>query len=414
MKCLLTIGIVLCVLAKNVCALAQSPCDEWTAFPGSQENYAEVFGPVGDSLIVTGRFRPAPGDPRTEVLVWDGAKLRELPGIYGIVLAAVEYEGRLIVGGQLKIDPASEDYVNVAMLDGDTWKRMGSFASNYGSSVSEITVSNGKLFAAGLFTQYANWPRYTVAEWDGKDWNSIGIFDQPIYCSTSYKDQLVVGGRFTSVGGKAVSRIASWNGEAWFDLPGRPVDPLADVEYVRDFTVWNGRLVAAWDWYYRDARIGAWDGARWSLLASSPPYNGFNSRVLALASNGPRLFAAGEAWLGDSPYDDVRLLEWTGGQWRAVGARRDYFSTLAVLGDSLYSTSFKRIGGTEIVWTPERMRIRECIADYDCDGVVAFNDVSSYLTDYFARSPNANIDPYPSLNIRDLFYFITVYVTSCN
>ena len=49
-----------------------------------------------------------------------------------------------------------------------------------------------------------------IARWDGLAWQPIGVADAGYNALTTFRDNLVTGGMFTSMGGKVVNHVAGW------------------------------------------------------------------------------------------------------------------------------------------------------------------------------------------------------------
>jgi hypothetical protein len=160
------------------------------------------------------------------------------------------------------------------------------------------------LYAGGHFTKLGC---TGIAKWDGSSWFALGIgLNDDVHSLAVFDDgsgpALYVGGPFTSAGGAEANRIAKWDGTSWSavgsGLSG-PFSPVASAMRVFDdgsgpalhvggrFTTAGG--VAA-------NRVATWDGATWSALGSG--VIGFdNASVSALGvfddGHGPDLYVGG-------------------------------------------------------------------------------------------------------------------------
>jgi hypothetical protein len=155
--------------------------------------------------------------------------------------------------------------------------------------------------------------------------------------------ELVVGGRFSSVGGVSASNIAAWNGERWSPL-GSGV-PGSSSEPVHSLVVHGGLLFVAGSFpnlpdLPNDTidSIAAWDGDRWIAV---PPLSGAfaGTNVEAMISFQGELIIGGDIdRAGSTVVSNVAA--WNGSTWRAMGTLGNSASTprsFAVFQGSLYA-----------------------------------------------------------------------------
>ncbi len=213
---------------------------------------------------------------------WSGAEWLPLParfyGSYGqgVILALVEYDGELYVGGSIR---STEGVLvgHIARGDGTTFRPVnpggvwGLMSEPYGktdvSSVSKLTVIEGNLIVGGGFRQPAEnsfvWngdeivfsrfgsqgyyrPPFAlvahhegvascagetyVTRWSAGEWRFVGTLDQTLTALHVYRGEVFVGGRFTNVNGY-ISRYFARYGAAGLpaDADSDGVVSLADV-----------------------------------------------------------------------------------------------------------------------------------------------------------------------------------------
>jgi len=150
---------------------------------------------------------------------------------------------------------------------------------------------------------------------------------------------LIAGGAFTTAGGNAANRIASWNGTAWSAL-GSGMNAI-----VRALVVYDDCLIAGG--YFTTAGGGAaagvakWDGSSWSALGA-----GVNGTVFALAVYDGALIAGGNFTTAGGGAAS-RIAKWDGSSWSALGAGVDAnVYALKVIGSDLYvGGNFTTAGG---------------------------------------------------------------------
>ena len=145
----------------------------------------------------------------------------------------------------------------------------------------------------------------------GQNWNALGDgVDGPVNCLVVYKNQLYVGGMFTTAGGAPASNIARWDGEAWF--------PLASGTNgaVRTLFVHDGQLYVGGDFTSCDGLacsfVARWDGIGWSSFGS-----GLNGPVFSMTEYRRALYIGGDfTRAGSTPVN--RIAVWDGQAWRPV------------------------------------------------------------------------------------------------
>ena len=88
-----------------------------------------------------------------------------------------------------------------------------------GAALRVVELPNGNLVAA---YRDVSWFGSQVAEWDGSTWTALGTAtDQPIEAMLALPDgDLLIGGRFTTVGGVLAAGLARWRGGVWHAVPG--------------------------------------------------------------------------------------------------------------------------------------------------------------------------------------------------
>jgi len=179
------------------------------------------------------------------------------PGIgpdTGSIWALTEYAGDLIVAGSFTT--AGGLLVNnIARWDGSTWHPLGEDGSSGTNHVVHaLQQHNNDLFAGGLFTTAGGQTVNHIARWDGTAWHSIMVDKQIGVNSTvwdlqMFHNNVIAGGTFTTAGGQTVNRIAQWNGTTWqsFEVDGIVgVDgPFGANNSVLAMSTYNDDLIAA-------------------------------------------------------------------------------------------------------------------------------------------------------------------------
>ncbi len=183
----------------------------------------------GPALYAGGDFTTAGGNPANRVAKWNGQAWSALgsgPGNGSVVSLAVFDDSTwsgpaLYAAGGLSIPGG------VAKWDGTTWQPLGVGVN--GGPINALAVfddgsgSGPALYAGGAFTTAGGAAANRIARWDNGVWtplgsgitgnaiNSLALFDD----GTGNGPVLVAAGDFTSAGGQAANRMASWNGKQW-------------------------------------------------------------------------------------------------------------------------------------------------------------------------------------------------------
>jgi hypothetical protein len=218
---------------------------------------------------VIGGFRHYANATGPAVFMWTGGQWQTLGT--GMVFpndnsqgvqVLTNFNGDLVAGGNF----VSADGVTlnrVARWNGTSWQPMGAgFADGY---VYALCVAGTTLYAGGSFTTSNGAAVNKIARWDGAVWQPLGTGvpagSAAVLALVAFQDQLVAGGTFTTMGGVGATGVALWDG-AWHAMNS------AGMNNVRQLAVYNGALVAAWDYTPRLAR---WDGTNWQALGGGLP-----------------------------------------------------------------------------------------------------------------------------------------------
>ena len=288
----------------------------------------------GPALYVGGEFRGAGGTDAKGIARWDGSGWKTLgdgiPGGFFVYALAVYDDGSgpaLYVGGNfLTIGGVAAN--RIAKWDGSSWSRLGSGVWTAGaasSSVLALTVyddgSGPALYAGGPFTVAGGVSALHVAKWDGSAWSALGggvtgALDPEVRALTVFDDgsgpALFAGGKFTSAGGVAASRIAKWNGSSWSALSSG-ANSLVNALAVYDDGSGTA-LYAAGEFSSPATYIAKWNGSSWAAVGS-----GLETRAYSLVvyddGDGPALYSGG----GDAG-TGVGVARWDGASWTALGS----------------------------------------------------------------------------------------------
>lgn len=330
-----------------VCAFqARAQCDgEWLPGMGIPGVNGEVDcllswdpdgnGPLGNLIVVGGRFSRAGEIAAENIAAWDGERWHAFgAGLRnaqqgGRVKALVVHNGQLVAGGQFQRSGETEVYqiarwTGVGVGEGE-WEGIGGgFQSNdFGNRpVNALAVYNGELIAAGGFIRARDMPEEFVsriARWDGAAWRPLADgLQAEVLALAVYRGELYAGGWFRFSGELPLNRIGRWDGTQWRAV-GEGVGGV-DVASVRALQVYRGRLIVGGSFLSAGGvgarRVAAWDGETWSALGE-----GADKGVNALAVGGGRLYASGNfETMGGVPARYIASWSAMTNSWSALGA----------------------------------------------------------------------------------------------
>ena len=183
--------------------------------------------------------------------------------------------------------------------------------------VLSLATYNSELYAAGRFTTADGMTENKIAKWNGTSWSAVGTGLGPVSGATGalalavYKNELYVGGLFSTAGGVATANIAKWNGSTWSAVSSATNDQVSALG------VYNGELYAAGKFTSIDGvnanRIAKWNGSAWSVVGA-----GLNKNVITLCVYGTDLYAGG-SFDSTGVIPAKGIAKWNGSAWSDVG-----------------------------------------------------------------------------------------------
>ena len=209
--------------------------------------YSPDGDPGGEELFVGGSFESAGSLSQKGLARWNGTLWSSVGG--GLANAAAtnptvsamlvhDDDGAgprrpgLYVGGSF-VFAGGSNVNSIARWDGTTWEPLAQgLASTPLLSLAEFDEDGAgpgrpALFAGGAFKIAGNPDIWYIARWDGQAWSHVGpIFNGPVYAMTAFDDDgpgpnkrsLFAGGAFTHIFTTPYTRIARWDGSAWYPL----------------------------------------------------------------------------------------------------------------------------------------------------------------------------------------------------
>ncbi len=342
---------------------------DWLVYDCDGASYcSEIFDAAavrGDEVFVGGIFKDLGNLDGLKDLTarWDGERWRSW-GFkrLGNQVRVVETDAQKVyVGGRLCFQPTNASpqtltnlpwCYGMAVWDGTNWVSFDHGLMDLQDSpetptgyphgwVNDIAVApNGHVFAAGSFVLAT--PRglaKNIAEWDGIEWTPLGeglsgtqAGSFPVMSiAVAANGDLYAGGSFTNAGGRAVRRLARWDGAEWRPVGDGPANGMNDI--VEAIAI-HGRDVYAGGSFSEagglpSRAVARWTGEFWSPLGSAA-VNGVNGTVYALAVDDSGLYVGGAfTEAGGSPANNLAKWEF------APPPRREVSLTGLVTDDGL-------------------------------------------------------------------------------
>ena len=134
-------------------------------------------------------------------------------GTLGVALCLADAGGGLFAGG----DFPGED--KIVRWDGASWNPVGmGLGGGQNPGVYAMVLHNGCLIAGGTFLQSGAALVNHITRWDGAAWQPLGLgvgggdpLGGGVAALISFDGSLIVGGNFTTAGGKPAQHIARWS-----------------------------------------------------------------------------------------------------------------------------------------------------------------------------------------------------------
>jgi hypothetical protein len=173
---------------------------------------------------------------------FDGQQWQQIGNITGTVYAMTVWNGNLVVGGSLFMQPPFQTG-KVARWNGAWWWVGG----DMNGSVFALDVHEGKLVAGGWFSASGAVYLGGIGRWDGWSWSgydlgfSFGEGAGRVLATAIFDGELIAAGTFDCSGDQPLANIARWDGTAWNPLAGG----ISSLAQVRDLVIDGQSLVAA-------------------------------------------------------------------------------------------------------------------------------------------------------------------------
>jgi hypothetical protein len=263
------------------------------------------------SLIIAGRFTRIGDVMVNNIARWNGATWVPLgTGIEeGAVSCLVLYQGDVVAGGDFWY-AGGVLARSIARWDGSIWSAFSATLQNPNiitRRVMSMAAHGDTLVAAqDAWYEYSypfppnpapTWP-YLVNLWNGTDWVDLQGANRGVNSMCFFDGTLFAGGSFDSIGGVPAERIARLDGASWSEVGGG----LGPISGVLAMSVHSNQLVLGGFIESAGAvdvgNVATWNGVEWGALGSLPP------GVSTLSSSGGQLLAGGPnmvaRWNGQS------------------------------------------------------------------------------------------------------------------
>lgn len=177
----------------------------WTNVGSGTDNDVLTMCNFNNNLYVGGYFTQAGGIPAYRVAKWDGINWNTVGSGFGnTVRKLYVFNNELFAGGDftsISVNPSQY----ISKFNGTSWQALP-FPNE---KIKDFATYNGNLYVTGAFT----FPSY-IARFDGNTYFPLGPgLSWTGDCLTIYKNEMYVGGSFSSVGGGLPNTvgIAKWN-----------------------------------------------------------------------------------------------------------------------------------------------------------------------------------------------------------
>jgi hypothetical protein len=279
------------------------------------------------------------------------AEERPINGVNGSVYATALVGDDLYVGGDFTRagDVPARGIARWNNTTG-TWSALGAGIAGASPFVRAIAVHGSDIIVGGIFTTAGGRPANGIARWDGVAWSPLGSGmggkTPYVFALLSRNDGLYAAGAFTTAGGVSAERIARWDGSTWNTLGEGIRGEGLEYAYITSLAADPSGIYAAGEFTRAGSvaaqRIARWDGSEWEPLG-----DGLDGLVSALAIKDTTLYAGGD-FSHAGTRSASHLAVWNGTAWSPVGAGADAsVRSLAILPDgALYAGGeFSLAGG---------------------------------------------------------------------
>jgi hypothetical protein len=321
----------------------------------------------GTNLYVGGAFAFAGGKNVNGIASWDGANWSGL-GSSGrmngvnISVNALASDGTNLYAGGTFIGAGQTNANFIARFDGTNWYPLGSgFNSASTTAIRALAIGSNGLYVGGQFSAAGGVSAANMALWNGSTWSALGSGPGGVVASIIVRTDGVyaVGAPFAT-SGYGSPFFMRWDGTNWYNSfattnsffstlinnPYIAMDALASSG--TNFYVGGYFNFAQGDANFIMDATGCPDIFQCNGNFAYIMGTGVNSNVLALATIGTNVYAAGYFTNAGGLYASS-IARWDGVRWWTMGSGvvgRGYVDALAAIGTNLYvGGTFTNVGG---------------------------------------------------------------------
>ncbi|MGE0144273.1 MAG: hypothetical protein AB7I19_11715 [Planctomycetota bacterium] len=249
-----------------------------------------------------------------------------VPGLIGTVQQVIEFRGDLVAAGTVGAGKGA--FLDlIGRFDGSRWHSLpGAFSNThqypYNAYIMDMAIYQNDLVVVGRFTSVGQaGTAFGVARFDGTRWWSFGQglpSAADIHAVCVFQGQLYVGGNFGGMPNEPAG-IARWNGTSWESVGG-PMQYSADgvlaMRVANDGSLWVGGDFTQIG-NLRANSIARWTGTQWQALGSTSPGGGLPSgAVWVIHEFGGRMVVGGGF---SEPGNVAGVAAWNGTDFVAIG-----------------------------------------------------------------------------------------------
>jgi len=190
---------------------------------------------------------------------------------YNTVAALAVYNNALYVAGGIDLAGSDISHSNPGVVVHNilTTDAALSFADVGGGTngfIYAMTVYKNELYVGGRFSTAGGVSAHNIAKWNGTTWSALGegtaknvsYGDSAVFCLATYHDTLYAGGYFDKAGGLNTPRIAKWDGATWHAVTDSTYGFMG--QWIKCMAVYKDKLFVGGDFgTYRNGHvIGPW------------------------------------------------------------------------------------------------------------------------------------------------------------
>jgi hypothetical protein len=319
----------------------------WSPLGAGMNTNVMALGISGGTVYAGGTFTNAGGIPATRIAKWNGSSWSAFGTGANDTVQKICVQGTNVYAGGLftTIDDALLNHVGV--WNGTKWSALERRNQSNGASfqVRALAADGTNIYAGGLFTGIGK-AVGRLAKWDGANWTPVGgsILGTNIGSGTSITaiavngNNVYIGGSFTNAGGVTVNNIARWNGTTWSALGSGIFGSVSAIAVTNNQVYVGGTFQNAGG--ITAFNIAKWDGANWSELPGAGFFGNVNNfLVSAIVLSGTKVYVGGAFTAsGFSSGSSTHIAYNDGTDWFPLGTGvNSNVTAIAIIGTDVYA-----------------------------------------------------------------------------